>query len=171
LPDSIEIKAAELFEGDREFGGHGPDVYTKIVWETWTYNVRLYVDLAARETTSDWTTGKGTGTEITGIDKSGLTVCEVCRPGTWGYCDYSSHPNLWDGQHTVAGFSWLRKLYTDTSIAQDVRDGPSTVAYEATYACYGDTNGDDVCTGADCTRCTVSFTGCLPVRYCPLSVQ
>jgi hypothetical protein len=98
-----------------------------------------------------------------------MNICKVGVPDGFG-TQFRSDGRLWTGTNTVAGVSELLLLYTDTGTAMDSIPGLFHMTWNSHYTCYGDTSGDDICTSSDCTRCTVAFTGCLPVEYCKLSV-
>jgi hypothetical protein len=169
LPSSILVYASTLAAGDREFGGHGPNVYTKLTWTPNLGSVTIHADIVARETVSDWSTGTGKNSASTATPNVAMNICKVGVPDGFG-TQFRSDGRLWTGTNTVAGVSELLLLYTDTGTAMDSIPGLFHMTWNSHYTCYGDTSGDDICTSSDCTRCTVAFTGCLPVEYCKLSV-
>jgi hypothetical protein len=171
LPSSIAVTASTPVAGDFEFNGHGPNMYAKITTKTQGLALQVSMDLVARETTSDWTTGKGSASALTSSFPLQHTVCSICRPNGFG-CTWVNDGTLWTGSTSVAGVSGLNLLYTDTNGSTvDYPASPMHTLWSSQFTCYGDTSGDDICYGSDCTRCTVAFQGCLPVQYCQLPVN
>ena len=65
--------------GDREFNGHGPDVWCKVSLETLNDDTQLRVKIwmKAKETTSDWTTAEGTDYQTIYTAHSGKQIKQI----------------------------------------------------------------------------------------------
>lgn len=84
----------KLLGGDREFDGHGPEVWA---WIKLTIVSNKYIDatvyMHARETTSDWSETEGTWTKRIYTAPDGFTIREILT-GKYSEVHYVSRPGV-----------------------------------------------------------------------------
>jgi thiol-activated cytolysin len=132
---TVRVDDLDLVEGDREFEGHGPNVDVDVSAEPGSDGVVVTTNVKMKETVSDDTTGTGKSTFVI----PGLKTVRT-KP--------------------------VHVHYTDTDKTQDnamvegsVDGNESTKPAVKGVRCIGDTSGDDICTGQDCSYCEIDL-GC-----------
>jgi hypothetical protein len=98
----------KLLGGDREFGGHGPEIWA---WIKLKIVNKKYIDadvyLHARETVSDWSETEGTWTIRIYSTPAGYEISNI-ESGTYSEVHYVSRPGL--NAFSPAGLTLLSKM-------------------------------------------------------------
>lgn len=132
----------KLLTGDREFGGHGPEVWAWIKLRI-VNKKQLYADvyLHARETTSDWSETEGNWSKLIYTAPSGYEIAEL--PATnYSEVHYVSKPgvNAFSPKGLVEALGGARG--TDVPFKDD--------GLVSRWNIVGDTGGDDISTDDNC---------------------
>ena len=128
----------KLLGGDREFGGHGPEIWAwirlRVVNETYIY---ADVYMHARETTSDWSETEGNWSLGIYQAPSGFKIKEILS-GTYSEVHYISKPgvNAFSPAGLVQALGGARG--TDVPFRDD--------GLVSRWNIVGDTGGDDIST-------------------------
>ncbi|MBS1919415.1 MAG: hypothetical protein JST17_04090 [Bacteroidetes bacterium] len=146
----------KLLGGDREFGGHGPEIWASIDLSIESGN-QLFatVYMHARETQSDWSETEGTWKKLLYTAPSGFNISEITS-GKHSEVHYISKPGL--GPFSPGA---LRELLGGAS-GTDVPfkdDGLVT-----RWNIVGDTMGDDISTDRNCNDDTQVAVQLNPVK-------
>ncbi|HMU46752.1 MAG TPA: hypothetical protein PKC72_10315 [Chitinophagaceae bacterium] len=132
----------KLLGGDREFGGHGPEIWAwtklRIVSEKYIY---ADVYLHARETVSDWSETEGTWSKLLYTAPDGYKIKEILS-GTYSEVHYVSKPGV--------------SAFSPRGLAQALGGAKGTdVPFKddglvSRWNIVGDTGGDDISTDDNC---------------------
>lgn len=128
----------KLLGGDREFGGHGPEIWA---WIKLSVVNKKYIDatvyMHARETTSDWSETEGTWTKRIYIAPAGYEITSI-ESGKYSEVHYVSKPgvNAFTPQGLVQAIGGARG--NDVPFQDD--------GLVRRWHIVGDTGGDDIST-------------------------
>ena len=131
----------KLMGGDREFGGHGPEIWSWINIVVKGNQVFANVYMHARETVSDWSETEGTWSKLLYTAPPGYTVVDV-ESGKHSEVHYISRP----------GVSAFSPLGLATALGgQKGTDVPfKDDGLVTRWNIVGDTGGDDISTDDNC---------------------
>ena len=132
----------KLLGGDREFDGHGPEIWAWIKLEVRNQNTLVAtVYMHARETVNDWSETEGTWEKVVYTAPAGYTISQLVS-GKYSEVHYVSRPGV--SAFTPAG---LRSVLGSTA-GSDVPFKDDGLV--ARWNIVGDTAGDDISTDDDC---------------------
>lgn len=131
----------KLLGGDREFSGHGPEIWAWIKLEVRNQNTLVAtVYMHARETVNDWSETEGTWEKVVYTAPAGYTISKLVS-GKYSEVHYVSRPGV--NAFTPAG---LRTALGSTA-GTDVPFKDDGLV--ARWNIVGDTGGDDISTDDD----------------------
>jgi hypothetical protein len=130
----------KLLGGDREFGGHGPEIWASIKLRITGRQIVADVYMHARETQSDWSETEGTWHKIIYTAPAGYTISQILT-GKESSVHYTSKPGM--GPFSPGALRNLVEGARGEELpAKD--DGLVT-----RWVIVGDTMGDDISTDDD----------------------
>lgn len=146
----------KLLSGDREFGGHGPEIWAWVKLRV--VNKRMiYADtyLHARETTSDWSETEGNWSKLIYTAPAGTEIIDI-PSGKYSEVHYVSKPgvNAFTPRGLVEAIGGARG--TDVPFKDD--------GLVSRWNIVGDTGGDDISTDDNCNDDTQVAIQLNPVK-------
>lgn len=146
----------KLLGGDREFGGHGPEIWAWIKLRVVNKKM-IYADvyLHARETTSDWSETEGNWSKIIYTAPAGTEILNI-ETGVYSEVHYVSKPgvNAFSPKGLVQAIGGAKG--TDVPFKDD--------GLVSRWNIVGDTGGDDISTDDNCNDDTQVAVQLNPVR-------
>ena len=132
----------KLMGGDREFGGHGPEIWSWIKLEIrGGTELVATVYMHARETQSDWSETEGTWVKVLYTAPAGYTISQISS-GKYSEVHYISSPAV--SSFTPAGL--LQSIGTTNGKDVPFKDDGLVTRWNIV----GDTGGTDISDDNDC---------------------
>lgn len=132
----------ELLGGDREFGGHGPEIFTWIKLNIVNgRTIEADVFMHARETVADWSETQGTWKKVLYTAPAGYEIVGI-ESGKYSEVKYISRP----GVNSFSPAGLVQLLGNVRSETIPFKDDGLVTRWHIT----GDTGGDDISTDNNC---------------------
>ena len=146
----------ELMGGDREFDGHGPEVWA---WIRLKIVQKKYIDaevyMHARETVSDWSETEGTWTKRLYTAPTGYEIIEI-QTGKASEVHYVSKP----GVSSFSPTGWYRQSAVQEEHNVPFKDDGLVTRWNI----LGDTGGSDISDDTNCNDDTQVAVQLNPVK-------